>query len=115
MITTNNPEALRTYIVKNGHGDGGHIKTRDGVIDENEWPDTYPALTKVLIDQAESEYKDTSASDELLRNTDSDLARILEDAMDYLKTVHNIDIETNLSTQSKDKLRIRREARQALK
>ena len=113
MITTNNPEALgKKYNYEPG------ISTKEneqGQTEVTEWPDTLPPLTQALVDQAEAEYIDTSAEKELLKNTDSDLSRILEDAMAYLKTAHNIDIEANLSTESRAKLKSRRDARTVLK
>jgi len=115
MIKTNNPEAIHAYIVNNSLGDGQHISTKEGVINEEEWPDSYPALTQPLVDQAEAEYVDTSAAQETLADTDEDLANILEDVLTVLKTNHNIDIEASLTTESKTKLKKRRDARSVLK
>ena len=56
MITTNNPVSIHSYIVNNGYGDGHGIKTKDNVVDESEWPDTYPSLTQALVNKAEEEY-----------------------------------------------------------
>lgn len=115
MITTDNPNALQAHIINNGHGDGQHISTKEGIVDEDIWPDSYPALTQDLVDQAEAEYVDTSEAENLLNGTDEDLASILENVITILKTNHNIDIEANLSTESKTKLKKRRDARAVLK
>jgi len=52
-VTTNNPEALRNYIINNSLGDGQGIITNNGIIDETVWPVSYPTLTQAWVDNAE--------------------------------------------------------------
>jgi len=64
---------------------------------------------KVLTEKVKNDAQDT------LAGTDEDLALIMEDVLTILKTSHNIDIEDSLTTESKAKLKSRRDARAVLK